>query len=241
MLPILAPLVLGTIALATSAIVFDRYGLVLAPGIALLCAHGWESLIDRTPSTARSAAAVALAAALVMTGVSLVRSQQVAREFDVDVLAKRWVLEHVPRGRRVAVFDEVTAFLPRSAAVLDACVREVESPESYARKWAVLGYDGEVAGQPMRSMLLTDEDYRAYWCRRERLSQTDPGYNVVPYHTQARFGSLFESDVIRDFKSGEHSITGGIDVLVVNREVDAGRPAAVVLRTARGQRAIYVK
>jgi hypothetical protein len=241
MLSILTPLVLGAIALTSSAVVFDRYGLVLAPGIALLCALGWESLIDRPPSPARSTAAVALAAAIVMTGVSLVQSQQVAREFDVDVLAKRWVLEHVPRGQRVAVFDEVNAFLPRASALLDACARDVTSPESYVRKWAVLGYDGEVAGQPMRSMLLTDEEYRAYWCRRERLSQTDRGYNVIPFHGQPRFGSLLESDVIREFRSGEDSITGRIDVLVVNREVDAGRPPAVVLRTARGQRVIYVR
>lgn len=242
LLPVLVPLVFGTIALASSAIVFDRYGLVLTPAIALLCAYGWESLMGRPTTAARRVASVTFAMALLATGVGLVLSQRMAREVDVDVLAKRWVMEHVPRGQRVAIFDEVNAFLPRTPGQLDACINAVESPQSYARKWAVLGYKGgEISGAPMRSMLLTDEEYHAYWCRRERLAQQDPGYAVVPYHTQPRFGSLLETDVVREFKSGEHEITGGIDVLVVNRDVDAGRPPAVVLRTARGQRAIYIK
>jgi hypothetical protein len=63
----------------------------------------------------------------------------------------------------------------------------------------------------------------------------------VPYHAGRRFGASLERDAIGEFQTGGHTVTGGIDVLVVNRPIDVGRPPTQVFQTARGQRVIYVR
>ena len=91
----------------------------------------------------------------------------------------------------------------------------------------------------MRSVVLNDERFHGYWCRQELLAQPDPGFVVVPYHAAMRFGAVLERQAIAEFRSGATAVTGGIDVLVLNRPVDVGVPAAVTLATRRGQRVIY--
>ena len=79
------------------------------------------------------------------------------------------------------------------------------------------------------------------WCRRELDVQKDAGFNIVAFHAEPRFGAVLESDAISEFRERRSELTGGIDVLVVNRPVDAGMPPTQVFRTRRGQRLIYAR
>jgi hypothetical protein len=88
-------------------------------------------------------------------------------------------------------------------------------------------------------VILNDERFNAYWCRRELDLDRPDGFRVVTYHSEPRFGSVLERDAVDDFRSGGREATGGVDVLVLNRPMDIGVPPAQVFRTARGQRVIY--
>ena len=92
----------------------------------------------------------------------------------------------------------------------------------------------------MQSVVLNDELFHAYWCRRELQVQRDPGFNIVPFHAEPRFGAMLEEDVVKEFRDRGRELTGGVDVLVVNRPVNAGVQPAQVFRTSRGQRLVYV-
>jgi hypothetical protein len=234
------PTIVGAIALVAGDTVFDRYGLVLMPGLVILAGVGWDS-IDSGPEWLRRLAAAGLAAALVLTTVGLVRAQRRAGETDVDVLAKQWILDRVQRGARVAVHQEVNAFLPRAAAQLRACIAYNGSPEAYREKWLVEGIVRRPdTFQPMRAVLFNDERFHEYWCRQELEAQRDPGYFVVPYHADVRFGAVSEHDAIDEFRTRATVKTGGVDVLVVNRPVDAAVAPAALVSTQRGRRVIYV-
>jgi hypothetical protein len=239
--PMLMPLVLGTILLIKSATVFDRYGLALLPGAALLSALGWESLLLKSRGRPRIVAAAALAVCVLMTISSLVSAERTAGEADVDVLAKEWIMTHVARGRRIAVYDESNAFLPRTAEQLRRCVEYVETPAAYREKWHVENVTDSESAQPMRSVVLNDELYHAYWCRRELDVQRDPGFYVVPYHEEPRYGAVLEREALNDFRIGSTAATGGIDVLVANRSVAVGLLPAHVIERRRGRRLIYVR
>jgi len=182
-----------------------------------------------------------LAACLISTTTTLWRSQRIAGETDVDVLAAQWVTAHVRPGSRVAVWEESNAFIPRTEAQLRECSEQTEGPAAYRQKWRLNGINDLGDAQPMRTAILNDEIFHAYWCRRELQARTEPGYFVIPYHTQPRFAALLETDVTDEFSTGQHGVTGGVDALVINRQLDVGMPPAQVLETRRGLRAIYVR
>jgi hypothetical protein len=239
-LPLFVPLALGTLALITSETVFDRYGLFLLPGLTVLAALGWDARLTTGSAGVRAAAAALAGVSVVWTLTSLVQAERVAGEVDVDVVAREWILGHVARGSRVAIHDEDNAFLPRAAVQLHACVDHLGTLDAYREKWLTEGITSAVdRAQPMRSMVLNDETYLAYWCHRELDVQPDAGYIVVPYHNGPRFGTFPEADVVREFRTGNAAITGGVDVLVMNRPIDVGKPPAQIFRTARGQRVLY--
>jgi hypothetical protein len=234
--------VLGTLVVSESGTVFDRYVLVITPGVILLAAWGWQQLLSSEGRSMRYASYAALSICTVATVISLVAAERRAGEIDVDVLAQRWILANVERGRRVALHDEDNAPLPGAADQLRECIAYVDEPAAWREKWLVEGYDpGDNVTTPMQAVLLTDERYRAFWCRRELETQTEPGYWIVPYHNEKRFGAVLERDAIAEFRTGARTITGGVDVLVTNRPVDAGRSPAQEVRTERGQRIIYVR
>jgi len=240
MLPLIVPVVFGTLGLLASAIVFDSYGLILLPGVLVFAACGWEAWLSSARRPARLFAAFACGGCVLITLYSLVRAERVAGEADVDVLTNQWILSNVGRGQRIAIHDEDNAFLPRTAAQLRECVNHVGTLEAYKEKWLVEGVSSTVdRAQPMRSMVLNDETYLAYWCHRELDVQQDAGYHIVPYHDGLRFGAFQERDVVSEFRNGTAAVTGGVDVLVMNRPIDVGRPPAQVLQTERGQRVIY--
>ena len=231
--PVLLPVVIGAGALVVSEFVFARYTMALLPGLAPLAGAGWQRALEQPRQTVRRLAAVAFVALLLLHVRSLVTAESLRAESDVDLLASRWILAHVPRGSRVATYDETISPLPRSKAILQACVQRMEGPQAYIDKWAVeVGTARAPEGQPMRSVLLTDEAFFAYWCQRELDVTTDPGYAVVLYHNEPRFWAILESEAVDQFRSRQ------LDVLVMNHPVD-GLTAARIVTTHRGTRFIY--
>lgn len=236
LLPVAVPALLAAVILAGSAIVFDRYSLVILPGLALIAGLGW----DRALSSRGRVAGIVLIAATGLTVGSLARAERIAAEADVDVLVREWILSHVPRGRRVAIHDEANALLPRAAEQLRACVESAATERIYDDKWRTLGFEAPPAGiEPLRSMLLNDELAYAYWCRRELQARADPGYMVVRYHNAPRSNAVLEQEAVASFLSTAD--TEGIDVLVMNRPLDGADPPAQRFVTRRGERYVYVR
>ncbi len=236
------PALLGFLILSASGGVFDRYALVLLPGLVVIAAAGWERWLTSVVALPQRIATALLAVCAVITLVSLWNAERMTGEIDVDVLAKRWVMDHVQPGSHIAVYDEMNALLPRTADQLTHCAEYVHTDEAYQRKFRSEGLSAEaVEDEPMRAMVLNDEDFEAYWCRRELDARSTPGFFVVRYHDAPRFDAVPENDVLHEFAHGGTAVTGGVDVLVINRDVDVGRPPAAVFATARGRRVIYRK
>jgi hypothetical protein len=63
----------------------------------------------------------------------------------------------------------------------------------------------------------------------------------VLFHPGPRFWAVEEVDAIDALLTGRTDRTGGVDVLVLNREIDGGPAPAAVLRTSGGQRIIYIR
>ncbi len=239
--PVLVPTALAVAALAASAIVFDRYGLVALPGVTVLAAIGWDAGLTHARSHVRLVVQLVLVAAVSSTMLTLVRAQRAAAEPSVDLLARDWILDHVARGARVARHDEDNTYLPRTREQLAACAAGVNTPAAFDEKARTVGLShAATAAEPMRSAVLNDELFTAYWCRRELLVSRDAGYDVVRYHVQPRFGSVLEAEAIDQFRSGAHT-TSGPDVLVLNRALDVGVPPSALFETRRGVRVIYMR
>jgi hypothetical protein len=241
---VLIPVVLAIAALAGSGIVFDRYSLVLLPGIAVIAALGWDSVARGQLNNMRVAGLVVFLLVVAISLVELYASQRNVRTVNLDVLAGRWVLAHVTPGASVAVYDEQVAVIPRTAEQLRACVARAESADAYSEKWKIVGLSApsSTESEPMRSMLLNDEQFFAFWCARElRHRQAAEGYRVLLYHDGPRFWALDEQTVLQEFRTQSRETTGGVDVLVVNRPLDGlGNPQAI-LRSKEGQRIIYAR
>ena len=242
LLPLLVVMVAGVAALLSSGVLFERYALVVLPAALVVAAVGWQAWLETPRAGFRIAGAVALLACLAITSVSLARAESIAAETDVDVLVRDWVVAHVASGSRVAVHDEMNVVIPRAAAQLRGCAAFVDTPAAYRAKWAVEGIDSaSIADEPMRAMLLNDEMFAAYWCRRELVVHEGQEFYVIRYHDAPRFGAALEREVLDEFARGARERTGGIDVLVTNRNVEVGVQPAQVFETARGRRVIYRK
>ena len=136
--------------------------------------------------------------------------------------------------------DEANAYLPRAADQLRACAEHVTTASAYQEKWLVEGVKTSVTDErPMESMLLDDEHFNAYWCRRELGVGNPSGFRVVTYHYERRFGAVLERDAVNDFRTSAHLAAGQVDVLVMNRPIDVGLPPVQAFTTARGERVIY--
>jgi hypothetical protein len=190
----------------------------------------------------RWGASFVLAAALVATATSVVRSQRIIGEADVDVLVRDWLLAHVSPGSRVAIHDEMNAYLPRDPVQLRDCAERVTTAAAYEEKWRTEGVKTSLADtRSIDSMVLNDEHFSAFWCRRELGAASALHFHVVTYHEEPRFEAVLEHDAMNDFRARSRQATGGIDVLVMNRPVDVGVAPVQVFRTARGQRVIYMR
>lgn len=240
--PIVMPLVTATLVLIISATVFDRYGIVLMPGAVILAALGWDEWLGHERAAIRRLGAATLAIGVILTAMSLARSQRIVGEVDVDVLTRNWLVTNVSPGSRVYVHDEMNAFLPRTADQLRECATRVTTASAYEEKWLVEGVKTS-AGEtrPMEAMVLNDERFNAFWCRRELETGNPSGFHVVKYHDEPRFDAVLERDAVAAFKAGADRAHGGGEVLVMNRAIDAGTRPEQVFTTARGQRVIYRK
>jgi hypothetical protein len=242
-LPIALTMGAAIAALAGSAIVFDRYGLVVMPGLSLLAALGWEAGLSARSHRVRAVVTGASLIAFMATSGALVRSQVIAGETDVSVLATDWIVANIRPGARVARHDEDNTYLPRTREQLDSCINGISSRQTYAEKLQVIGMPERLAvNEPMRGAVLNDELFQAYWCRRERAVAAASGFTLIPYHPQPRFGSVLEEDAIDSFRA---RLTGaaaaGPDVLVTSHPVDAGIAPAATFQTSRGERIIYAR
>jgi hypothetical protein len=110
----------------------------------------------------------------------------------------------------------------------------VTTADAYREKWRVEGIHTSVGDvRAMESLLLTDERFTAYWCRRELGLANPGGFRVVAYHDGVRFGAVLEQEAVNEFRAG------GIDVLVMNREVEVGKAPAAIFSNRAGRRVIY--
>ncbi len=237
------PCIIGLLVLEVSHTVFDRYGLVLLPGLAILSGIGWERWLEHGSRIRRQIGLVALIACLALTVAGLINRQRDDADAPPDALVAEWLQAHVPPGARIALFDEDNVPPQRTEAQLQECVAFARTPAAYIRKWGIEGVDARQTtnAQPMRSLILTDEDFAAYQCARELGAPRGPGYYIVGYHREPRFDALLESDVIADFISGQTGRSGGVDVLVLDTPIPGGARPAAVIRARRGQRFIYTR
>ena len=237
--PLLVPMLVALAVLGLGAVVFDRYGLVLMPTIVLLTAMGWERALAASRRNLRTVAAVALVGCTAFTVRSLAGAERLSGEQDVDSLVREWIVENVPRRLRVAVHDEMNAFLPRTSEQLEECVRRIQSPGAFEERWQLLGFGGSTEAEPFRAVVMNDQIFQAYRCQRELDARVNAGYHLVRYHQDPRFMAVLERDAIADFVAGTAERTKGVDVLVLNRVLDAAGPPTQVFNTRRGVRAIY--
>jgi hypothetical protein len=239
---VVVPAATGLAFLAASETVFDRYGLVLLPGLSVMAAVGWNNWVGTNTGRKQTAAFAVLVLCTAATLHGAVMLQRTTGDVHPDVLSAQWVLAHVERGKRVAMYDENNAQVPWVRDQLQECSTYSRTPEAYARKWRVEGIQTNAeAHEPMRSVVLTDEDFQSYVCRRMLSASVDPGYRVVLYHPEFRFDAVLEDDVLADFRSGGTDRVGGVDVLMINHPVDVGVAPAFVAQSRLGRRFIYVR
>src|SRR5262249_44999790 len=131
---------LGSLAvLAESAIVFDRYAMVLVPGAVLIGGAGAHWIAQRTLGNSARRLQIAtalLCAALLIQPVLAVRRASATGSYHE---AHAWMLAHLPDGAHVVIYSEDNLYLPRTSEQLSACVADVWTPRAYEEKWATNG------------------------------------------------------------------------------------------------------
>jgi len=208
----------------------------------ILAALGWDEWLGHERAAIRRLGTVAVVIAVVLTTMSLIRSQRIVGEIDVDVLTRNWLLANVSPGSRIYIHDEMNAFLPRTADQLRECASHVVTAAAYQEKWLVEGVKTTVGeSRPMEAMVLNDERFSAFWCRRELEAGNSSGFRVVAYHDEPRFDAMLERDAIAAFRAGSDRAQDGGDVLVMNRSIDVSTQPVQVFTSARGRRVIYRK
>jgi hypothetical protein len=238
---VIATVALGTTILAFSQFVFDRYALVLLPGVALMAGAALQGVARRLTARSTVLAWSAAAVLCLVAFAQLAAAERRVADPHPDLDVREWVLAHVPPGSRIALHSEFTQYLPRTAAQLDICSTFVQTREAYVQKWATNGVRiTTAAGEPFRDAVLNDELFAAYWCSRERLLG-QAGYHIVPYHDGARFQGRRTDVVLRGFIEGLHDPARGFDVLVTSFEVPGAPPPVAAVTRRGGQRLIYMR
>src|SRR5258705_7342445 len=76
----------------------------------------------------------------------------------------------------------MNAYLPRVAEQLRDCAEHVTTGSAYEEKWLVEGVRTSAGDQrPMESMVLNDERFNAYWCRRGLGAANPHGFPMVTF------------------------------------------------------------
>lgn len=224
--------VLAVGLMCASAVVFDRYGLVLLPGLTLIATAGWQSVSQRWPPLS----GVAVPIALLLLG--LPQSWLALDEFrhiNSYHAAHAWMIEHLPDDASVVVYSEDNQYLPRSAAQLAECEAFVGSDAAYREKWATNGVVVPPAsGMPMRLAVINDELFHAYWCSRERLSPHEPAFVVHRFHAASRFQTLDVPTLEREFRAGLTDPARGFDAVLVHWPLFPDLRPMATFETPRG-------
>ena len=207
--------VLGTaVVLSASAMVFERYGLVLLPGVVLLATAGLDRVLRHIPRLGTgTAAALVLVAGLPQTVLAV---NQISRRNSYH-LAHAWMMAHLPDGASVVIYSEDNQYLPRASSQLAACASYVWSDAAYQEKLATndLGSSGS-AGLPMRLAVLNDEFFHAFWCSRELLAVQSPAFHVYRFHADKRFQTLGVETVRAEFLAGLTDRSRGFDAVLAH-------------------------
>ena len=207
----------GLELLAASAVMFDRYALLVAPGALLIAAAGWQRAIDAVPAAPgllRSAVvALFVGALLVQPVLALRRVAQVGSYHE----AHAWMLAHLPDKSHVVIYSEDNLFLPRTSEQLEACADGIWTADAYAAKWATNGvYLSRPQVLPMRLAVLNDEFFRAFWCLRELSAPRPISFVVERFHQDPRFDTLNVDMMVRQFNDGLADPAVGFDAVLVH-------------------------
>ena len=229
----------GFAILVTSQIVFDRYSLVVLPGVALLAGAACAELCELPAVRWRTISRGLVAALALITLTETLVSQRRVGEAAVDWDVQQWILHHVAYDRRVALHDEFTQYLPQRADQLAACATDISTRQAYRDKLRVNGITGTGELEPVRSAILNDEYFTAYWCRRE-MAVSSGGYVLRPYHDGDRFHTLTTSEAIARLAIPADR-PEAIDVLVLAYALPAGQTPAAVFERRAGRRVIYAR
>ena len=207
----------GLALLAVSAVVFDRYAIVLIPGAVLIGAAGVSWIMERTLGDAagrRYLAATLLCGTLLVPPVlALQRAAQVGSYH----AAHAWMLAHLPDGARVVIYSEDNIYLPRVSTQLLACADNVWTEDAYVEKWATNGVRlVHARSQPMRLAVLGDEFYRAFWCLRELDTPRPVSFHIERFHAEPRFDTLTIAQVNAEFAAGLTDRALGFDAVLIH-------------------------
>ncbi len=207
----------GLALLAASAVVFDRYALLVAPGAVLIAAAGWQRAIDAVPGAQEFVRSVVVAlfvgALLVQPVLALRRVAQVGSYHE----AHAWMLAHLPDKSHVVIYSEDNLFLPRTSEQLEACASGIWSADAYAAKWATNGVSlSRPQVLPMRLAVLNDEFFRAFWCLRELNAPRPISFVVERFHQDPRFDTLNVETMVRQFNEGLADPARGFDAVLVH-------------------------
>jgi hypothetical protein len=225
----------GLALLAASAVVFDRYALLMAPGAVLVAAAGWQRAFDAVPASPRLLRPAAVAVFFVALLIQPVLAIQRAAQFGSYHQAHAWMLAHLPDRSRVVIFSEDNLFLPRTSEQLEACASGVWTADAYVAKWATNGVNlSRSQALPMRLAVLNDEFFRAFWCLRELNAARPISFVVERFHQDPRFDTLNVETMVRQFNDGLADPTRGFDAVLVHFPIATPVPPARVFASEVG-------
>lgn len=236
-LPLVAVLVVGFAAVARTSEVHGRYGLLPFAAVALFAGMGWNALATAPRPAVRALALLALLGATAHDAAQLWQTQRHIGVLNSYGHARRWMLENLEPGAGIAVDTHFPCHLPHTRQQLVEMIEEREGPDAYEKKMRSNGFHGEYPEQPMRSTILNDEAYAAFWLRRE-LSGRQPGegFRVVLYHDDPRFNSVPTSEALARFLDPSTPPDQRLDALLLNRTLDLGVPPARIFHVGDGPR-----
>jgi hypothetical protein len=212
---VVATAVVAVAVLSASAIVFDRYGLVVLPGLLLMGTAGWTSVLGLHPRLD----ATMLTGFLLVAGLAqpIVAMDQF-RHLNSYHVAHEWLMSRLPNGASVVIYAEDNQYLPRTAAVLAACADYVSSDGAYREKWKTNGVEVQPgSGTPMELAVLNDERFHAFWCARELMAPTPPSaFDVRRFHSGQRFQVMTPAALREEFEAGRVDSSRGFDAILVH-------------------------
>jgi hypothetical protein len=211
---VVAAFAIGWLVLSSSAIVFDRYALVLLPAAGVVGAQGWQMIGSSMPRVPGLAWVVVMLLAGLPQALKAIDD---IRRVNSYHLAHAWMAVHLPDRAAVAIYSEDNQHLARHPDQLTECVDYVESDAAYREKWLTNGIRvDENSGRPMARAVLADEQFQAFWCAREALAPRSPSFLVQRFHADARFQTLRTRDLERKFRAGLTDPAAGLDAVLVH-------------------------